>query len=328
VSDGADIILEVLKLSKHFRVEGRSALSRAQVLKAVKDVSFSVRRGETLGIVGESGCGKTTLGRTILQLYPPDGGTVVFEGQDLSKLTPKQLRVVRRRMQIIFQDPFSSLNPRMSVGAMIREPILAHRMGDRAFADTRLRELLEMVGLKPDVANRYPHEFSGGQRQRISLARALAVNPSLIVCDEVVSALDVSVQSQILNLLARIRKETDITYLFISHNLSVVRHICDRICVMYLGRVVELADGEDIFHHTAHPYTRALFDAMPERHVGGQSHVPLSGDLPSLLDPLPGCPFAPRCPHTAERCREEVPEYREIAPNHCCACHFPERRAL
>jgi peptide/nickel transport system ATP-binding protein/oligopeptide transport system ATP-binding protein len=318
----SETILTVSHLSKYFKVQGRSLFSKARTLKALDDVSLTVKRGQTLGIVGESGCGKTTLGRTILRLYDPDGGTIVFDGQDLSSLSSEQLRVARRNMQIIFQDPFSSLNPRMSIGAMITEPLLVHGLGDKAYAQERLKELLNMVGLKTDAANRYPHEFSGGQRQRVSIARALAVDPKMIVCDEAVSALDVSVQSQILNLLSHIRAKIGLTYLFISHNLAVVRHMSDKICVMYLGCVVELADEDDIYRHAAHPYTQALFAAVPDMHVGRALPEPVKGDPPSLLDPLPGCAFASRCDHATPLCLEQTPDLREIAPHHFCACHL------
>jgi oligopeptide transport system ATP-binding protein len=319
-----DVLLEVRNLVTHFTVGGGFFAGRAGVVRAVDGISFSIRRGETLGLVGESGCGKTTTGRSILQLERPTSGQVIFEGRELTTLDETALRSVRRRMQVIFQDPYASLNPRMTVGQILAEPLAVHGIvtssqGRRA----RVRDLLTRVGLLPQHADRYPHQMSGGQRQRVGIARALAVEPSLIVCDEPVSALDVSIQAQIINLLEDLQSELALTYLFIAHDLAVVRHISDRVAVMYLGKIVEIADRRQLYENPLHPYTNALLAAVPipdpvleER----RARTVLSGEVPSPLNPPSGCVFHPRCPIAVDRCRGEVPPLREITPGHWAAC--------
>jgi oligopeptide transport system ATP-binding protein len=317
-------ILEVKNLVKHFHIGGGFFGGPAGVVRAVDGVSFSIQRGETLGLVGESGCGKTTTGRCILQLERPTGGAVVFEGSEMTTLPPEALRRVRRRMQVIFQDPYSSLNPRMTVGQIIAEPMAVHRLVPDARARAaRVRDLLERVGLSPQHARRYPHEMSGGQRQRVGVARALAMAPSLIICDEPVSALDVSIQAQIINLLEDLQADLGLTYLFIAHDLAVVRHISDRVAVMYLGKIVEIADRKALYDDPLHPYTRALLAAVPipdPELEARREHVTVGGEVPSPLDPPSGCVFHPRCPIAIDRCRGEVPELREVKPGHWAAC--------
>ncbi|HWJ00785.1 MAG TPA: dipeptide ABC transporter ATP-binding protein [Burkholderiales bacterium] len=312
-------LLRVESLVKHFPVTGG-------VVKAVDDVSFEVRRGETVGLVGESGCGKTTTGRCILQLERPTSGRVIFEGEDLAALDEHALRSVRRRVQVIFQDPYSSLNPRMTVGQILAEPLKVHRIvADKAARDARVHELLTQVGLLPQHARRYPHQLSGGQRQRVGIARALAMEPSLIVCDEPVSALDVSIQAQIINLLEDLQDRLGLTYLFIAHDLSVVRHISDRVVVMYLGKVVEIADRKSLYEAPLHPYTRALLSAVPipdPKLEAQRSRTVLRGEVPSPLKPPSGCVFHPRCPIAVERCAAQVPALRPVRPAHFGACHL------
>jgi len=312
-------LLRVESLVKHFPVTGG-------VVKAVDDVSFEVRRGETVGLVGESGCGKTTTGRCILQLERPTSGRVIFEGEDLAALDEHALRSVRRRVQVIFQDPYSSLNPRMTVGQILAEPLKVHRIvADKAARDARVHELLTQVGLLPQHARRYPHQLSGGQRQRVGIARALAMEPSLIVCDEPVSALDVSIQAQIINLLEDLQDRLGLTYLFIAHDLSVVRHISDRVVVMYLGKVVEIADRKSLYEAPLHPYTRALLSAVPipdPKLEAQRSRTVLRGEVPSPLKPPSGCVFHPRCPIAVERCAARVPALRPVRPAHFGACHL------
>jgi oligopeptide transport system ATP-binding protein len=322
----SDALLEVRDLVKHFPVGG-GMLAKAQgVVRAVDGVSFSIKKGETLGLVGESGCGKTTTGRCILQLERATSGTILFEGVDLVTLDDAALRAVRRRIQVIFQDPYSSLNPRMTIGQILAEPLEVHGIVPerRARAD-RVRELLTQVGLLAQHDGRYPHQLSGGQRQRVGIARALAMEPSLIVCDEPVSALDVSIQAQIINLLEDLQARYGLTYLFIAHDLSVVRHISDRVAVMYLGKMVELADRMALYEEPLHPYTKALLSAVPipdPRLEAKRERTVLRGEVPSPLKPPSGCVFHPRCPVGVDRCSAEVPPLREIRPGHWAACHL------
>jgi len=317
-------LLEVRNLVKHFHVGGGLFGGAPGVVRAVDGVSFAIRRGETLGLVGESGCGKTTTGRCILQLERPTSGEIVFDGQDLTKLDDAGLRRFRRRMQVIFQDPYSSLNPRMTIGQILAEPLVVHGLApDRAAREARVGELLRHVGLLPQHAHRYPHELSGGQRQRVGIARALAMEPALIVCDEPVSALDVSIQAQIVNLLEDLQGQFGLTYLFVAHDLSVVRHISDRVAVMYLGKIVEIAGRQALYEDPLHPYTRALLSAVPIPDPDVEArreHVVLGGEVPSPLNPPAGCVFHPRCPIAVDRCRREVPALREVKPGHWAAC--------
>jgi len=317
-------ILQVKNLVKHFQISGGLFGGGAGIVKAVDGVSFEIHRGETLGLVGESGCGKTTTGRCILRLEPPTSGEVVFEGRDMSKLSAAGMRGLRRRMQVIFQDPYSSLNPRMTVGQIISEPLGVHGIvPDRAARAARVQDLLRHAGLLPAMARRYPHELSGGQRQRVGIARALAMEPSLIICDEPVSALDVSIQAQIINLLEELQAEFGLTYLFVAHDLSVVRHISDRVAVMYLGKIVEITDRKSLYEDPQHPYTKALLSAVPIPDPvveARREHVVLGGEVPSPLNPPSGCVFHPRCPIAVAECRTTIPELREIKPGHQAAC--------
>ncbi len=322
----SEALLEVRDLVKHFPVGGGMLGRSTGTVRAIEGVSFSIRRGETLGLVGESGCGKTTTGRCILQLERPTSGSIVFEGVDLAGVGRDELRAVRRHMQVIFQDPYSSLNPRMTVGQILAEPMKVHRIvTDKATRALRVRELLTQVGLLPAHARRYPHQLSGGQRQRVGIARALAMQPSLIVCDEPVSALDVSIQAQIINLLEELQARFGLTYLFIAHDLSVVRHISDRVAVMYLGKIVELADRRSVYEEPLHPYTRALLSAVPipdPKLEAKRERIVLRGEVPSSLNPPSGCVFHPRCPIAEARCAAEIPPLREIKPGHWAACHL------
>ncbi len=318
-------IVEVRGLKKYFPIYSGLFAQRVEGwVRAVDDVSFSIRRGETLGLVGESGCGKTTTGRCILQLDRPTAGEVLFEGQNLVRMADAALRPLRRQMQIVFQDPYSSLNPRMTVGQILSEPIRVHRISpDGRRYEDRVAELLSVVGLNPLMAGRYPHELSGGQRQRVGIARALALEPKFIVCDEPISALDVSIQAQILNLLEELQERFGLTYLFIAHDLSVVRHISDRIVVMYLGKVVEIADRQELYENPLHPYTKALLSAVPIPDPlveARRERVVLGGEVPSPLNPPHGCIFHSRCPIAVEECSQRVPEIREVRPNHQAAC--------
>lgn len=315
-------LVEVQNLKKWFPIRG-GILSRVVAnVKAVNDVSFDVKRGEVLGLVGESGSGKTTVGRTILRLIEPTSGTIKFDGHDITYLPKPQLRAYRRKMQIIFQDPFASLNPRMTVGDIIAEPLVIHNLEGSAQARTeRVAELLQMVGLNPDHIRRYPHEFSGGQRQRIGIARALAVRPEFIVADEPVSALDVSIQAQVVNLLQDLKEQLGLTILFIAHDLAVVEYISDRIAVMYLGKVMELASSKDLYRSPKHPYTEALLSAIPVPDpTVKRERIVLQGDIPSPINPPSGCVFRTRCRYAIKECAEVVPELREVAPGHFKAC--------
>ena len=309
-------LLDVSSLVKHFPVERSD-----DVLRAVDGVSFHIRSGETLGLVGESGCGKSTVGRCILRLYEPTGGRVVFENTDITHASSSEMRALRRDMQIIFQDPYSSLNPRLNILSIVREPMTIHRIGKKSERRDRVASLLQKVGLDPSYMNRYPHEFSGGQRQRIGIARALALDPKLIVCDEPVSALDVSVQAQVVNLLQDLQSELGLTYLFISHGLAVVEHISDRVAVMYLGKIVEIADAVELYANPLHPYTKALLSAIPiPDPKQKRDRIVLTGDVPTPINPPSGCRFRTRCPWAIEACAQRVPELREINPGHTAAC--------
>ncbi len=314
-------LLTVRDLKKHFPIRRGFWSRTVGHVKAVDGVSFDILPGEVLGLVGESGCGKTTTGRCILRLIEPTAGEVVFEGQDVVGLDRGDMRGLRRKMQIIFQDPYSSLNPRITVGAMLAEALRIHKIAEGEAAQARIRHLLEVVGLFPEHANRYPHEFSGGQRQRIGIARALSVDPKFIVCDEPVSALDVSVQAQVINLLQDLQKEFDLTFLFIAHDLAVVEHISDRVAVMYLGKLMELADSEELYRNPLHPYTRALRAAIPVPEPNARrERIELEGDVPSPANPPSGCPFHPRCPIATAECAEVVPEFRDVGGGHYVAC--------
>ena len=330
-----DVLLRVSGLKKYFPV--RRGVFRRVVgwVKAVDDVDMFIPQGETLGLVGESGCGKTTTGRTILRLIEPTAGEVLFRSQRLgrvvnvAKIGKKELKLLRREMQIIFQDPYSSLNPRMTVGDIIGEPLIVHRVARGREKEERVKELLQAVGLKPEHMRRYPHEFSGGQRQRIGIARALALDPQLIVCDEPVSALDVSIQAQVLNLLEDLQQQFNLTYLFIAHDLSVVKHISDRVAVMYLGKIVELAETEELFTHPLHPYTEALLSAVPVPDPDYEAErIILQGDVPSPVNPPSGCYFHPRCPYAQAICSEQPPEFRDYGNHHYAVCHFAGQLTL
>lgn len=322
-------LLQVRDLVKHFPLR-RGVIMPKQIgsVRAVDGISFQVRRGETLGLVGESGCGKSTTGRAVLQLFRPTSGSVIFDGVDLAHMKGRELRIIRRKMQMIFQDPYASLNPRMTVEEIVGEPLIIHGTARLSEIGNRVATLLEMVGLNPSFANRFPHEFSGGQRQRIGIARALALQPSFIVCDEPISALDVSIQAQVINLLEDLQKEFELTYLFIAHDLSMVRHISSRIAVMYLGIIAEMADRDELYEKPLHPYTQALLSAVPVPDPVAEAkreRIILTGDVPSPIHPPSGCRFRTRCPFAESICGEQRPEFRELLPGHFVACHFAER---
>lgn len=325
IKDNRQPLLQVSDLKQHFLLKKEKLFGAQQVVKAVDGVSFEIMPGETLSIVGESGCGKSTTGRAILRLDEPTSGEVLLFGKNLVEMNKKELRVARKDIQIIFQDPYASLNPRRTIRKMLSEAMSIQKIVPPAQQESRMLELMALVGLRPEYLERYPHEFSGGQRQRIGIARALAVNPKIIICDESVSALDVSIQAQILNLLKKLQRELDLTFLFISHDLSVVRHISDRVMVMYLGKVVEIADKKSLFSQPLHPYTKALLSSIPiidKQHR--KERIILKGDIPSPLNPPTGCSFHTRCPFATDKCRVEVPALREIKTTQKVACHFAE----
>jgi oligopeptide transport system ATP-binding protein len=331
MTEERDVLLKVSNLKKYFPVRAGGLGGSGGTIKAVDGISFEIYQGETLGLVGESGCGKSTTGNTIVQLDRPTDGSMVFDNTELTSLSGKQLREMRQRIQIIFQNPYASLNPRLTVNQIISEPLRNFRpdmsKGDR---EARVRELLELVGLDAAFINRYPHEFSGGQRQRIGIARALAVDPVFIVCDEPIAALDVSIQAQVVNLLRRLQKQLGLTYLFISHDLSMVRYISDRVVVMYLGKIAEMTDRETLYREPLHPYTQALLSAVPvadPKKERERQQIILEGDIPSPANPPKGCNFNTRCPAAFDRCFVEDPELREVAPGHWCACHLVEEQA-
>lgn len=312
-------ILQVSHLNKYFRV------AKGQILKAVDDVSFSIQRGQTLGLVGESGCGKTTVGRTLLRIYEPDGGSILFDGQDISHVSRARSKELTRKMQMVFQDPYASLNPFFTVGEIVGEGLEIHKLCANAKErQERVYELLNMVGLSKDHANRFPHEFSGGQRQRVGIARALALNPEFIVCDEAISALDVSIQAQVVNMLMKFQETLGLTYLFIAHDLSMVRHIADQTAVMYLGALVEYGPTQEVYSHPAHPYTKGLLSAVPVAdpdYEKSHQRIPMDGEVPSPINPKPGCRFCARCTRATQQCREATPEPRDLGGGHFAACH-------
>ena len=330
MSDNNETLLKVDDLFMHFPIYRGVIRRQVGAVHAVDGVSFDVKRGETLGLVGESGCGKSTTGRTILQLYKPTGGNVYFEGSNLVELKAEEMRWMRRQMQMIFQDPYASLNPRMTVRNIVGEPLEVHNVANAREIQERVEHLLELVKLNPSFADRYPHEFSGGQRQRIGIARALALQPSFIICDEPISALDVSIQAQVVNLLEELQEQFNLTYLFIAHDLSMVRHISKRVAVMYLGIIVELAERDDLYLNPLHPYTQALLSAVPIPDPvadAKRQRTILEGDVPSPVNPPSGCRFRTRCPIAEGLCAESRPEFRELKPGHFVACHFAERFA-
>ncbi|MFF0830043.1 ABC transporter ATP-binding protein [Brevibacillus sp. NPDC003359] len=322
-------LLEVKGLQQHFPIKGGFLKRTMGHVKAVDGIDLTVYPGETLGIVGESGCGKSTTGRTILRLLEPTAGEVLFDGKDLAKLPKEEMRVMRRNLQMIFQDPYASLNPRMTIKQILMESLMVHNIGTKAEREKVIEEIIQVVGLRKEHLNRHPHDFSGGQRQRIGIARALVVKPKLIIADEPVSALDVSIQSQVLNLLKDLKKEFNLTLMFISHDLSVVKHLCDRIAVMYLGRIVEIADKRTLFENPSHPYTRALLSAVPvAKPRQKRERILLTGDLPSPANPPSGCTFHPRCPYATEICKTQVPSLSDIGKGQLVSCHLVQSGEL
>lgn len=328
MSNEKEILVSARGLTKEFAAQASMWNSKKQVVHAVTDVNLDIYKGETLALVGESGCGKSTLGRLILHLIQPTRGSVVFNGTDLSKLSDEELRQQRKSMQMIFQDPFASLNPRWTIRRIVEEPLRTHNMfnGSDEEREKRVRELLSRCGIRPEFMDRYPHQFSGGQRQRVAIARALALNPQLIVCDEPVSALDVSIQAQVLNLLGKLQKESNLTYLFISHDLSVVRYLSDRVCVMFLGKICELGVTKDVYENPLHPYTKFLLDAipLPDPELRKEDKDMLTGEIPSPVNPPSGCLFHTRCPKCTEKCTKEIPELKRTADGRMVACHLVE----
>ncbi|MGN8646261.1 ABC transporter ATP-binding protein [Gracilibacillus sp. HCP3S3_G5_1] len=325
VESNKELLVEIKNLKKHFKLKGGGVLNRnKKVLKAVNGVSLEIYKGETLGLVGESGCGKSTLGRNILRLQEPTDGQVLFHNENILTYSKEQMRKLRSHMQIIYQDPFGSLNPRFTIGQIIGEMYDIHGLYKGKEKEEKVKELLELVGLDPTRYNSYPHEFSGGQRQRVGIARALALNPEFVVADEPVSALDVSVQSQVINLLMKLKEEFGLTLLFIAHGLNVVRHISDRVGVMYLGKLVEISETDNIFDHPAHPYTAALLTAVPDPDPEARKeHIVLKGEVPSPASPPSGCSFRTRCPLATERCKQEIPNMQEVRSGHFVSCHYP-----
>ncbi|EHQ90814.1 ABC transporter ATP-binding protein [Desulfosporosinus youngiae] len=316
------LLVQIQNLKMYFQTEGSLSLHK-KYIKAVDDVSFELFKGETFGLVGESGCGKSTLGRTILGLYKPNAGKVIFEGEDIFSFNNKRMKEMRKKIQLIFQDPSASLNPRKTINDILNEPFHIHQVGTKIERKAKIKDLMERVGLSEYHLSRYPHEMSGGQKQRVGIARALALNPKLIICDEPVSALDVSIQAQVINLLEDLQKEYDLTYLFISHNLSVVHHICDRVGVMYLGKLVEIGSHEDIYRNTQHPYAKALISAIPNADPDDRrERILLKGDVPSPANPPSGCRFHTRCPEAIDLCSQEEPLLKEVFAGHCAACHL------
>lgn len=326
IKSDSDILLEVKGLKKYFPIKAGILQKTVGHVKAVDDVSFFIKKGETFGLVGESGCGKSTTGRTIIRLYEPTEGEIIFNGQDISTLNETQIKPYRKDIQMVFQDPYSSLNPRKTVGTILEEPFRVHNLYSKAERKERVEHLLDRVGLNPTLRDRYPHEFSGGQRQRIGIARALTLNPKLIIGDEPVSALDVSIQSQVLNIMDDLQKEFGLTYLFIAHDLAVVKHISDRIGVMYLGRMMEVTDKKTLYSNPLHPYTQALLSAIPKSHPSEvkRERIILKGDVPSPSNPPQGCVFHTRCPQAMDHCKQVVPMLKELEPGHFVACHLYE----